>query len=167
MNKKIIDKVKTFKSIVDLHSIFSPEAINLFQKVSPEIKNHIDGLLKGNFTIKTDPPYRKLIKFNFKVDEFDIEKVDEYVDIYLYIDLLVPKNLSEEDKLFVGTWVQSYNQEDPINIDINDSYFNDRDVWVRIFKINGTRVDIPSYTPNYPEDIKLFDLLNIPYENNN
>lgn len=167
MNKKIIDKVKTFKSIIDLHSVFSPEAVNLFRRVSPEIKNYIDGLLKGNFTIKTDPPYRKLVKINFKVDDFSIETEDGYVDIYLYVDLLVPKNLSEEDKLFVGRWVQSYNQDDPVDAYTNDSYFNDRDVWIRIVKVNGGQVDIPNFIPDYPEDKKLFDLFNIPYENNN
>jgi hypothetical protein len=167
MNQKLIDKIKSIGSMVKLRTLFGRDVITNFYKKNTEIKNYIDNLSKGNFTIKTDPPYRKLIKVNFKVVDFNIEKEDGYVDIYLYIDLLMSKNFSEDERIFIAEWVQSYNQDDPVDVVTNDPYFNDKMVWVRIIKVNGHRVDTPNFVYGFPNDIHLFDLLDIPYENFN
>jgi len=168
---KLINKVKGLKSVVKLRSFFGKDALDTFYKEFPEIKDHINYLLKGSFILKTDPPYNKSIKFNFNIVDFFIETEDEYVDIYLHIDLLTPKNLSDEDQVFVVNWVRSYLLDESIgDVKTNDSYFDGRDVWIEIKKINGKYIDTSgeeSYSSQPPSDIKLFNLFNIPYENIN
>ncbi len=74
-----------------------------------------------------------------------------------------------EDKLFVVDWVKSYVSEDSYPIESGDSDLNNMDVWVTIIKVNGVRVDNRTWkeSEELPEDTKLFELFNIPYENIN
>jgi len=168
MSERLINRIKNMNSVVDIDSMFTPEVVKTLRRRFPEVDSHMDYLERGKLLITTDSPYRKSIKINFKLVDYVIESEDGYRDIYIYIDLLVTKNLSEEDKLFVGRWAQSYSQDDPIQIDINDEYLNTMDVWVRVVKINGEYVDIGIVDlVDPPSDTRFFDLFNIPYEDEN
>jgi hypothetical protein len=168
--KKIIEKIKNKKSLKDILGMIDFDSLLKIANRFPDLKSHLEYLSKGSVTIKTDPPYYKNVKFNFKIVDYeeDIEDDGQFIGTDLYIDLLLPNQLTSEEKQFVSEWVTSYVQEDPKDIDTPDVYFNDKTVWIKIIKINGVIVEI-GFVDNTdpPSDEKLFDILNIPYRDEN
>jgi hypothetical protein len=167
MSNKLVDRVLKLSSIHDILNMFGEDIVPHLSKKYPEIKSHLDKLSKGSFTFRTDPPYKKNVKFNIKIVDYTIDiEEDMFIDVSIYVDLLLPNNLSPEEKQFISEWVTSYTQEDPKDIESLDTYFNDKSLWVYVIRVNGVRVEMPRIdNVNPPSDERAFDILKIPYSN--